>query len=65
MSNLGTVETFEVWLLPENREAYLPRALTGGLKSLEDAREYIVKNASKYAGEIEVVRETTTRQRMA
>jgi len=62
--NLGLKETTEVWFLPKNREAYSPR-LIQEFASVDDAREYITDEATKYAGALEMVRVTTNRQRVA
>ena len=61
---LGTDETFEVWLLPSNREAYCPRVLQG-FDSIEIARDYAAEESEKYCGTLEIVRSVTTRQRVA
>lgn len=61
---LGTDEATEVWFLPSNRAAYAPRVLTT-FATTDEAREYLAREAGKYAGSIELVRVTLVRQRVA
>ena len=62
--NLGFEEITEVWFLPANREAYALRVLQE-FASVDAAREYVAAEAVQYAGELEMVRVTTHRQRVA
>lgn len=62
--NIGTDETFEVWFLPSNREAYCPRVLQC-FDSIESARDYVAEKAERYCGTLEIVRSVTTRQRVS
>ncbi len=61
---LGTDDTFEVWFLPSNREAYCTSVLRG-FDSIEIARDYAAEKAEKYCGTLEIVRSVTTRQRVS
>jgi hypothetical protein len=61
---LGTEEVAEVWFMPSNSAAYSPRTITV-CASVEVAHEYIATEAARYAGTLEIVRVTTTRQRVA
>jgi hypothetical protein len=62
--NLGTEECVEVWFMPTNVTAYLPRKITE-CSSVDAAREYVKAEADKYAGSLEMVRVTLTRQWVA
>jgi hypothetical protein len=61
---LGIEEVTEVWFLPANRESYYPSVLQE-FTSVDYARHYINEEAARYAGELEMVRVTTHRQRVA
>lgn len=61
---LGTEEVAEIWFMPSNNTAYSPRVITV-CASVEAAREYIATTSARYAGQLEIVRVTTTRQRVA
>ena len=63
--DLGEVEVFEVWFMPQNQPHYLPRTLIEGVPTLEAAKAYAHANASSYLGALEIVRQRTTRQLMA
>ena len=60
---LGTEGHVEVWFMPNNTGAYSPRLLTV-CASVDAARRYVTDDADKYAGRLEIVRVTTTRQRV-
>jgi hypothetical protein len=60
---LGNDESTEVWFLPNNRAAYAPRVLTT-FATTEEAREYSARESGHYAGDLELVRVTMTRQRV-
>ena len=62
--NLGTTETFEVWLIPDNRVSYSPRLVTDS-NSLQEAIEFAAERLPDMAGKLEVVRVTTTRHLVA
>ena len=61
---LGTEECVEVWFMPANTAAYSPRAIAV-CASVDAAREYVGAEAGKYAGRLEMVRVTLTRQLVA
>ena len=62
--NLGTTETFEVWFLPDNRVSYSPRLIIDA-NSLQEATEFVAERLPDMAGNLEVVRVTTTRHLVA
>lgn len=62
--DLGTTETFEVWLLPDNRVSYSPRLIIDA-NSLQEANDFVAHCLPDMAGKPEVVRVTTTRHLVA
>jgi starvation-inducible outer membrane lipoprotein len=60
---LGETDTYEVWVLPTNTEAYSPRILQDKL-SRDNAGEYATWARGWFGGAVEVVRVQTTRTRV-
>lgn len=60
---LGDVVKYEVWFLPENSDEYEPRLLASDVQEFCEAKSIADRVAGKCAGDVEIVRETTVRQR--
>ncbi len=61
---LGIEEIIEVWFFPANQEAYATHVVQN-FSSVDAAREYIKTEADKFFGDLEMVRVTINRQRVA
>ena len=61
--NLGTIETFEVWFIPDNRTSYSPRLVTEA-DNLQEANDFVAERLPDIAGTLEIVRATLCRQRV-
>ena len=61
--NLGTIETFEVWFIPDNRTSYSPRLVTEA-DNLQEANDFVAERLPDMAGTLEIVRATLCRQRV-
>ena len=63
MMYLGSVEVYEVWFIPANRDAYSPR-VECECYTIDEAKEVIDDLKHVMNGELEIVRVKTTRQRI-
>ena len=61
--SLGASEDIEVWFIPSNQAGYSLCVLQS-FSLIEEARYYIANETAKYNGALEMVRVTTTRQRV-